>query len=120
MSSSFGTIFKATTFGESHGAGVGVVVDGCPPGLPLTEADVQPQLDRRRPGQSRGDLEAMDLVAAPLQRGAENAVGAAHVEDPERRRLGDQIEDGGVERAGIDRRLVFVVRLDSIAHRPVL
>lgn len=47
-----GTIFKVTTFGESHGAGVGAVVDGCPAGLPLTEADIQRQLDRRRPGQS--------------------------------------------------------------------
>jgi chorismate synthase len=53
VSSTFGTLFKATTFGESHGLGVGVVVDGCPPGLPLSAADIQPQLDRRRPGQSR-------------------------------------------------------------------
>ncbi len=52
MSSTWGTIFRVTTFGESHGVGVGVVVDGCPPGLPLCEADIQPQLDRRRPGQS--------------------------------------------------------------------
>jgi chorismate synthase len=53
MSSTFGTLFKITTFGESHGRGVGVVVDGCPPGVTLREADIQPQLDRRRPGQSR-------------------------------------------------------------------
>ncbi|HKK00543.1 MAG TPA: chorismate synthase [Desulfuromonadales bacterium] len=52
MSSSFGTVFTATTFGESHGRGVGVVVDGCPSGLSLAEVDIQPQLDRRRPGQS--------------------------------------------------------------------
>jgi chorismate synthase len=52
MSSSFGALFRVTTFGESHGAGVGVVVDGCPPGMKLKEADIQPQLDRRRPGQS--------------------------------------------------------------------
>jgi chorismate synthase len=52
MSSTFGTLFTATTFGESHGRGVGVVVDGCPAGLALTEADIQPQLNRRRPGQS--------------------------------------------------------------------
>lgn len=52
MSSSFGTVFRITTFGESHCKGVGVIVDGCPGGLPLTEADVQPQLSRRRPGQS--------------------------------------------------------------------
>ncbi len=53
MSSTFGTIFKVTTFGESHGKGVGAVVDGCPPGMALSESDIQPQLDRRRPGQSR-------------------------------------------------------------------
>lgn len=53
MSSTFGTVFKVTTFGESHGKSVGAVVDGCPPGLELSEADIQPQLDRRRPGQSR-------------------------------------------------------------------
>ncbi len=50
MSSSFGTIFKITTFGESHSRAVGVVIDGCPPGLCLNEKDIQCQLDRRRPG----------------------------------------------------------------------
>jgi len=52
MSSSFGTLFRVATFGESHGVGVGAVVDGCPPNLELGEADIQVQLDRRRPGQS--------------------------------------------------------------------
>ncbi len=52
MSSSFGTLFRISTFGESHGVGVGAIVDGCPAGLELSEADIQPQLDRRRPGQS--------------------------------------------------------------------
>ena len=52
MSSSFGTLFTTTTFGESHCRAVGVVIDGCPPGLQLSEEDIQPQLDRRRPGQS--------------------------------------------------------------------
>ncbi len=52
MSSSFGTLFKITTFGESHSAGVGVVVDGCPPGLVVHESDIRKQLDRRKPGQS--------------------------------------------------------------------
>ena len=52
MSSTFGTLFRVTTFGESHGSDVGVVIDGCPPGLGLTEAAIQAQLDRRRPGQS--------------------------------------------------------------------
>ena len=51
--SSFGNIFRITTWGESHGAGVGVVVDGCPAGLPLSEQDIQVYLNRRRPGQSR-------------------------------------------------------------------
>ncbi|MEI7730109.1 MAG: chorismate synthase [Verrucomicrobiota bacterium] len=52
MGNTFGHLFRITTWGESHGGGVGVVVDGCPPRLELTEADVQPELDRRRPGQS--------------------------------------------------------------------
>src|SRR5438046_643465 len=52
MSSSFGTLFRVTTFGESHGPAVGAVVDGCPPRLPLTEEMIQKELDRRRPGQS--------------------------------------------------------------------
>jgi len=53
MASSFGTLFRISTFGESHGVGVGVVIDGCPPRIPLTEADLQAELDRRRPGQSK-------------------------------------------------------------------
>ena len=50
---SFGTAFRFTTWGESHGPAIGCVVDGCPPRIPLSEADIQPFLDRRRPGQSR-------------------------------------------------------------------
>ncbi len=53
MGNTFGQLFRITTWGESHGGGVGVVVDGCPPRLKLTEADIQPDLDRRRPGQSK-------------------------------------------------------------------
>ena len=53
MGSSFGQLFRITTFGESHGGGVGVVIDGCPPNIALTAADIQRELDRRRPGQSR-------------------------------------------------------------------
>jgi len=49
----FGHLFRVTTWGESHGPSIGCVVDGCPPRLPLTEADIQPWLDRRRPGQSK-------------------------------------------------------------------
>lgn len=48
-----GKLFTVTSFGESHGLAIGCIVDGCPPGLELTEADIQPDLDRRRPGQSR-------------------------------------------------------------------
>lgn len=50
---SFGELFRITTFGESHGAAIGVIVDGCPPGLALSEKDIQPDLDRRKPGQSK-------------------------------------------------------------------
>ena len=52
MSSTLGTLFKISTFGESHGKAVGAIVDGCPANLELSEADIQPQLTRRRPGQS--------------------------------------------------------------------
>jgi len=53
MASVFGQLFRIMTWGESHGGGVGVVVDGCPPKLKLTEADIQPEMERRRPGQSK-------------------------------------------------------------------
>jgi len=53
MGNTFGQLFRVTTWGESHGGGVGVVIDGCPPRIKLTEADIQPDLERRRPGQSR-------------------------------------------------------------------
>ena len=49
----FGHLLRVTTFGESHGPAIGCVVDGCPPRIPLTAADIQCDLDRRRPGQSR-------------------------------------------------------------------
>ncbi|MDG2122785.1 MAG: chorismate synthase [Verrucomicrobiales bacterium] len=52
MSSSFGQLFRISTWGESHGGGVGVVIDGCPPQIELSEEDIQVELDRRRPGQS--------------------------------------------------------------------
>jgi chorismate synthase len=51
--STFGLLFRVTNFGESHGPAIGCVIDGCPPGLALSEADIQPDLDRRRPGTSR-------------------------------------------------------------------
>ena len=53
MASTFGALFRVTTWGESHGGGVGVVVDGCPPRIALDTATIQRELDRRRPGQSR-------------------------------------------------------------------
>ncbi len=49
----FGHMFRVTTWGESHGPAIGCVIDGCPPGIPLSEEDIQPYLDKRRPGQSR-------------------------------------------------------------------
>jgi chorismate synthase len=51
--STFGTLFRVTTWGESHGPAVGCTVDGCPPGIPVTVEQIQRDLDRRRPGQSR-------------------------------------------------------------------
>src|SRR5881628_2837420 len=53
MGNTFGQLFRVTTFGESHGGGIGVVVDGCPPRIALSSADIQAELDRRRPGQSK-------------------------------------------------------------------
>jgi chorismate synthase len=53
MGNTFGHLFRITTFGESHGGGVGVVIDGCPPMLSISESEIQAELDRRRPGQSR-------------------------------------------------------------------
>ncbi len=68
MGSTFGRLFRVTTYGESHGPGVGAVVDGCPAGLALDEADIQAQLDRRRPGQSeltspRDELDRVAILA---------------------------------------------------------
>ena len=49
----FGKIFRFTTWGESHGPAIGCVIDGCPPNIPLTEKNIQADMDRRRPGQSK-------------------------------------------------------------------
>ncbi len=67
--STFGTIFKITTWGESHGTGIGVVIDGCPAGLPLCEADIQAYLDRRRPGQSKFSTQRNEADAVEIQSG---------------------------------------------------
>src|SRR6201997_5547916 len=53
MGNSFGQLFRITTFGESHGGGIGVVIDGCPPKIGISETEIQRELNRRRPGQSR-------------------------------------------------------------------
>lgn len=66
---SFGQIFRFTSWGESHGPAIGVVVDGCPPGLALTEADIQPFLDRRRPGQSRFTTQRQEPDAVEILSG---------------------------------------------------
>ncbi len=68
----FGHLFRVTTFGESHGPAIGCVVDGCPPGVPLTEADIQPYLDRRRPGQSRFTTQRQEPDAVKILSGVFN------------------------------------------------
>ncbi|KAF8418589.1 chorismate synthase [Tirmania nivea] len=72
--SSFGTLFKVTTYGESHCLSVGCIVEGCPPGLPLTAADLQPQLTRRRPGQSALTTPRSEKDAVHIQSGTEFGV----------------------------------------------
>lgn len=72
MSSTFGTLFRVTTFGESHGKAVGAIVDGCPANLELTEEDIQPQLTRRRPGQSLLTTQRDEADAVTILSGTEN------------------------------------------------
>lgn len=72
MSSTFGSVFRVSTFGESHCKGVGAIIDGCPPGLELSEADIQPQLDRRRPGQSAVSTERNESDTVTIQSGTEH------------------------------------------------
>ncbi len=72
MSSSFGTAFRITTFGESHGRAVGVVVDGCPARMALDETDIQPALDRRRPGQSPLSTTRDEVDRVAILSGVEN------------------------------------------------
>ncbi len=74
MSSTFGTLLKVSTFGESHCRGVGAVLDGCPPGMMLDEADLQPQLDRRRPGQSKLTTDRQEADRVTIFSGVENGV----------------------------------------------
>ncbi|CDO71766.1 hypothetical protein BN946_scf184920.g50 [Trametes cinnabarina] len=72
--STFGTLFRVTTYGESHCASVGAIIDGCPPGLPLVAQDVQTQLSRRRPGQSNLTTPRDEKDLVHLQSGIEHGV----------------------------------------------
>jgi chorismate synthase len=68
----FGTLFAVTNFGESHGPAIGCIIDGCPPGMTLSEADIQPDLDRRRPGTSkfvtqRNEPDAVEILSGVYQ-----------------------------------------------------
>ncbi len=72
MPNHFGKLFSITTWGESHGAAVGVVIDGCPPRLPITAAEIQLELDRRRPGQSdivtpRAEADKVEILAGVFE-----------------------------------------------------
>jgi chorismate synthase len=72
MSSQFGVLFRVATWGESHGGGVGVVIDGCPPRIPLSVEDIQRDLDRRRPGQSeivtqRAEADRCEILSGIFQ-----------------------------------------------------
>ena len=72
MGNIYGTLFRISTWGESHGGGIGVVVDGCPPGLPLSVEDVQADLDRRRPGQSnittgRDESDSVEILSGVFE-----------------------------------------------------
>lgn len=66
---SFGHVFRFTTWGESHGPGLGVIIDGCPPGIALDESDIQPWMDKRRPGQSRHTTQRREPDAVKIMSG---------------------------------------------------
>ena len=72
--STFGQYFRVTTYGESHGKSVGCIVDGCPPGLQLTEDDIQPQMTRRRPGQSAITTPRNEKDRVEIQSGTESGI----------------------------------------------
>ncbi len=69
MSNTYGTVFKITTFGESHGRSLGVIIDGCPAGLPIDEAFIQQELDRRKPGQSKITTQRRESDSFQIQSG---------------------------------------------------
>ncbi|MGG5888116.1 chorismate synthase [Falsiroseomonas sp. HC035] len=86
----FGHLFRITTWGESHGAAIGCVVDGCPPRLALTEADIQPYLDRRRPGQSkfvtqRQEADAVRILSGTFEGVTTGTPIALHIENTDQR-----------------------------------
>ena len=84
----FGQAFTLTTFGESHGVALGAVVDGCPPGLSLCEADLQRDLDRRRPGQSKYTTQRREPDAVRILSGVFEGADHGHADrlvDRERR-----------------------------------
>lgn len=102
MASIYGTLFRVATFGESHGPAVGAVVDGCPPRLPLTEADIQTQLDRRRPGQSdlttpRGEADQVEILSG-VERGLTLGTPIGLLVRNRDARPGDYAETAGVPR----------------------
>lgn len=74
MASTLGTLFRISTFGESHGKAVGVVVDGCPPRIPIDEALIQAELDRRRPGQSRIVTQRKESDTIQILSGVEDGI----------------------------------------------
>ena len=78
MSNTFGRLFRFTTWGESHGPALGVVVDGCPAGLPLDESDLQRDLDRRRPGQSRVTTQRKEEDRAEILSGVFEGMTTGH------------------------------------------
>ena len=69
MSNTFGHLFRITTWGESHGGGVGVVIDGCPPNLGISDQEIQMELDRRKPGQSRITTQRQESDKVEIQSG---------------------------------------------------
>ena len=75
----FGHLFRVTTWGESHGPALGATVDGCPPGVELSEADIQPWLDKRRPGQNKNTTQRQEADQVEILSGVFEEIGRAHV-----------------------------------------
>ena len=99
MSSTFGTLLKVSTFGESHCKGVGAILDGCPPGMQLSESDIQPQMDRRRPGQSKLTTDRQEADQVTIFSGVEHGVTLGGTSlDPGKRH--PNVGDGAIIGAG--------------------